>query len=181
MKQHGPWRIVDSREVYRDPWIDVRCDHVIRPDRQPGTHCVVALKAGVSVLALDDQRHVHLTEEFHYAVGRVGWEAVSGGIEAGESPEQCAARELREELGLDARRLTVWGVVDPFTTVVTSPTALFLAEDLHAVAKTPDPTEVIHTIRLPLAEAVEAALTGRITHAPTCVLLLRAALHFKLR
>ena len=32
MQQHGPWQIVQSQEVYRDPWIAVRKDDVIRPD-----------------------------------------------------------------------------------------------------------------------------------------------------
>jgi pilus assembly protein CpaE len=70
MQEHGPWQIVQSQEVYRDPWTVVRKDDVIRPDGQPGTHTVVTIKPGVCVLALDDEQHVYLTEEFHYGVGR---------------------------------------------------------------------------------------------------------------
>ena len=70
MQKHGPWQIVQSQEVYRDPWTAVRKDDVIRPDGQPGTHTVVTIKPGVCVLAMDDEHQVYLTEEFHYGVGR---------------------------------------------------------------------------------------------------------------
>ena len=92
---HGPWQIVESHEVYHDPWLNVRKDDVIRPDGQPGTHSVVNLKPGVCVLAIDDQNHAYLTEEFHYGIGRVTVEAVSGGIEPGEESLKTAKRELR--------------------------------------------------------------------------------------
>jgi len=98
MKQHGPWHIVESHEVYRDPWIAVRKDDVIRPDGKPGTHSVVTLKPGVTVLAIDEEVNVYLTEEFHYGVGRITIEAVSGGTEIDELPLDTAKRELQEEL-----------------------------------------------------------------------------------
>ena len=133
MKQHGPWQIVDSSEVYRDPWLSVRKDDVIRPDGKPGTHSVVDLKPGVTVLAVDDDGNVYLTEEFHYAVGRVTIEAVSGGIEVDESPLQTAQRELREELGIVTEEWIDLGVVDPFTSGVVSPTRIYLARGLQFV------------------------------------------------
>ncbi len=48
-QQHGPWQILSRREVYRDPWIEVVRDEVVRPDGAPGSHCIVRLKSGVSV------------------------------------------------------------------------------------------------------------------------------------
>ncbi len=173
MPQYGPWWIERSTEVYRDPWIAVRKDDVRRPDGQPGTHCIVSLKPGVSVLALDEQNRVHLTEEFHYATGRVGLEVVSGGIDPPESPLDCARRELREELGIEAARWTPLSVIDPFTSVVVSPTALFLAEDLKFGETSPDATEQIRHITMPIAEALERVKSGEITHGPSCVLILR--------
>ena len=46
-------------------------DDVIRPDGLPGSYSTVQIKPGVTVIAMDDRRNVHLTSEFHYAVGRV--------------------------------------------------------------------------------------------------------------
>src|SRR5258708_36828996 len=79
MQQHGPWQILRSHQIYKDAWLDVRKDDVIRPDGAAGTHGVVVLAPGVSVLALDQANRVYLTDEFHYAVGRRTLEVVSGG------------------------------------------------------------------------------------------------------
>ena len=176
MKQHGPWKIRASREVYKDPWIEVRKDEVIRPDGADGTHCVVSLKPGVSVLPLDGQGFVHLTEEFHYGIGRTTIETVSGGIEPGEDARSTAARELEEELGIRAGRWTDLGMVDPFTSIVVSPTGLFLARDLSFVDTAPEGTEQIRPVKVKLAEAVDWVISSKITHAPSCVLILKARL-----
>ena len=140
MQFHGPWKIVCSHEIYKDPWIDVRKDDVVRPDGQPGIHSVIRIKPGVTVLAMDDAGAVYLTEEFHYAVGRVTLEAVSGGIDADEDAPATARRELREELGIEAASWLDLGSVDPFTTNVASPTRLFLARTLTFVATAPEGT-----------------------------------------
>jgi ADP-ribose pyrophosphatase len=130
------------------------------------------MKPGVCVLARDEEGAVYLTEEFHYAVGRLSLEGVSGGIEPGEEPLATAQRELQEELGLAAATWTAFGVVDPFTTIIDSPTRLFLAEGLRFVDQAPEGTEQIRRVKLSLAQAVGKVIDGQITHSPTCVLLL---------
>lgn len=174
-RQHGPWTILTSTEVYRDPWISLVRDDVIRPDGKSGSYSVVTLKPGVTVIALDDQRRVHLTREFHYAVGRVTIEGASGGVDAGEDPSQAAARELEEELGIRASTWTDLGTVDPFTGSILSPTRLFLAQGLSFVQARPEGTEVIERVCMTLEEAVEAVMRSEITHAPSCEAILRTA------
>jgi ADP-ribose pyrophosphatase len=176
MIERGPWKIVETREIYRDPWIAVRVDDVVRPDGEPGIHSIIHLRPGVCVLALDAEGNVYLTEEFHYAVGRITIEGVSGGIESGETPLETARRELREELGIVAGKWTELGVVDPFTANVVSPTALFLAQELTFVQTAHEGTELIRCVRVLLEEALRMLSDGKITHAPTCVLLLRTCL-----
>jgi ADP-ribose pyrophosphatase len=176
MKQHGPWKIVTSQNVYRDPWITVQKDDVIRPDGKSGTYSVVNLKPGVCVLALDDKGFAYLTEEFHYGVGRNTIEAVSGGIEPGEEALVTAQRELREELGIEALEWHDVGIVDPFTANVVSPTRLYLARKLILGNHGQEGTEVIRCVKMPLTEAVQMVMDSRITHGPTCVLLLKTSL-----
>lgn len=176
MIPHGPWKIVRSTEVYRDPWLTLRKDDVIRPDGDDGTYIVAQLKPGVSVLALDDDEHVYLTEEFHYGVGRVTIEAVSGGVERGEDALETAKRELREEAGIEASEWTDLGIVDPFTANVVSPTRLYLARRLSHVGQDLEGTERIRVVKVPLNAAIRMVLESTITHGPTCVLILKVAL-----
>lgn len=173
MKRHGPWQIVDTKEVYRDPWFRVERDDVIRPDGGPGTYTVVHLKPGVCVLALDENQDVCLTEEFHYAVGRVTLEAVSGGIEPDEDPLGTAKRELQEELGITAEEWREMGVVDPFTASILSPARLYLARRLSFGPQSLEGTETIRLVKLPLEDAVRRVLESEITHGPTAVLILK--------
>ncbi len=180
-RHHGPWRIKSSRIAYQDPWVKVRRDEVIRPDGLDGSYATIGIKPGVCVIAVDAQGQVHLTEEFHYAVGRTTIEGVSGGIEAGDTALETAHRELAEELGITAERMIFLGTSDPFTASVNSPTALFVASGLSLGASRPESTELIHPVVMSLAEAVQAVVAGAITHAPTCVVLLRMALDERLQ
>lgn len=178
-RQYGPWRIHTSSEVYRDPWVRVIRDDVTRPDGHPGTYTVVHIKPGVSVLPIDDRGTVYLTDEFHYAVGRRTIEVVSGGIEEGETVESTAHRELLEEIGIQAGELIDLGSVDPFTASLLSPTRLFLARKLSFVTAQPEGTEVIRRVSFPFHEAVDMAIRGEITHAPSSVLIFRAHAWFE--
>ena len=173
---HGPWRVLSRRLAYSDPWLQTYADVVTRPDGAPGSYSFTTVKPGVTVVALDDQGVVHLTEEFHYAVGRTTLEAVSGGVEPGEEPLAAARRELQEEIGVTAARWTALGAVDPFTSNVASHTELYLAEELSHGSADPDGGELIERREFPLAEAVSMTFDGRISHAPSCVALLKAAL-----
>lgn len=174
MTPHGPWKIVERHAIYRDPWISLHKDDVIRPDGQPGTFSVVHLKPGVTVLAVDEQGTAYLTEEFHYGVGRVTIEAVSGGMEDGEDGLGTAQRELKEELGIEAEQWQDMGVCDPFTSSIVSPTRLYLARQLRLGKQALEGTELIRRIAMPLSEAVAMTMDGRISHAPSGLLILKA-------
>lgn len=181
-QHNGPYRVTGSRDVYRNPWIHVHEDAVIRPDGSEGIFGVVEMVPGASVLALSDDGDAFLAREYKYGVARETLEVVSGAIDAGESPLQAAQRELHEELGLTARDWLDLGVVDPFTTVVRSPNYLFLARGIEAEGDAvPDPGEVVRVVRLPFARALELVMAGEITHAASCVLILKAARQLGLR
>jgi len=175
----GPWLVEETVHRYKNNWLELNEDRVIRPDGTPGSFATVRMKPGVSVLAMDDDGSVYLTIEYKYAVERESIEVVSGGIDEGESTIAAARRELREELGLEAAEWTELGFVDPFTSAINSPAALFLARQISVFEATPEGTEVIKLLRLALSDAVQMVMDGRITHGPSCVLILKAALLLK--
>ena len=170
---YGPWTIQSRKVVYQDPWLKVTRDDVTRPDGNPGTYSLSHMKKGVCVLAIDQNGDCHLTEEFHYAVGKVTIECVSGGIDGEEDPLLTAKRELAEELGLSAEKWTDLGVVDPFTAIAFSPTRLWLAEGLNETPSNPDSSEIICHVIFPLSEVMKMVNNGLITHAPSVVTILK--------
>lgn len=173
-RAHGPWVIEERSTRYTSPFLDLQEDRVTKPDGTPGTYATVDLKAGVAVLPVSDKGDVHLTRQFRYAIGRDSVEVASGAMEEDEEPLLAAQRELREELGLTAERWTELGMFDMDTSIVRCPIRLFVAETLRTTSTDQDPTEDIRRMTVPFAEAVRMVLNGDITHAPSCVLILKA-------
>lgn len=174
MIKNGPWTIKDSEEKYKNPWIKVREDKVIRPDGKDGIFGIVEMVSGISVLPLDDDGFVYLTDEFHYAIGQDSTEVVSGAIDQNEKPIEAAKRELKEELGIEANDWVELGIVNPFTTVVKSPATLFLARKLKFSEANPEGTEKINIVKVKFDEAVRMVMESKITHAQSAVLILKA-------
>jgi ADP-ribose pyrophosphatase len=175
-EKHGPWTIVKANEVYSDPWMAVRMDNVLRPDGSPGTYSTVRIKPGVCVIPVSSDGTCYLTKEFHYAVGRDTIEGISGGIEVDETAELAAARELQEEVGLIADKWISLGTVDPLTAALSSPTRLFLALELRFTDASPEGTECIERVEMPFEKALAMVIASEISHAPTCVAILKANL-----
>ena len=174
-EKRGEWTVLDSAVHYRNPWITVREDRVIQPDGQEGGFGVVELIPGVSVLPVDDDGTVYLVRVYRYTIDRHSLEALAGGIEDSEDPQEAARRELREEAGIDATELIDLGMVDQLTEVVVSPGRLFLARGLSFNTPDREETEEIKRVAAPLEQAVEWAYDGTITHAASVVLILKAA------
>ncbi len=175
MQQNGPWRIKSSEVKYQNPWIHVREDKVIRPDGKDGIFGVVEMTSGVSVLPIDEDGTVYLTEEYRYGIKQRSVEAASGGIEKGETPLEAAKRELEEEVGVRAEEWIEMGLINPFTSIVVSPQTLYVAKKLTWTATNPEGTEQIRVIKTTFDEALQMVKDGKITHAATCLIILRAA------
>jgi ADP-ribose pyrophosphatase len=171
---HNPFKLLASAIVYKNPWISVREDKVVRPGGKEGIFGVIEMVAGSSVLPIDHEGNVLLVKEYKYAVGRVTIEVISGGIDKNETPLGAAKRELMEEIGTEAKEWIELGSVDPFTTVVSSPNYLFLARGLDHFEPKPDEGETIERLTVPFEKALEMVKQGEITHAASCVLILRA-------
>ena len=168
------WTITDSRIVYKNPWISVKEDKVVRPDGKDGIFGVVEMKPGVSVLPIDNEGNVYLTKEYHYAVERETIEAISGGIDNEEDNIEAAKRELKEETGIIASEFIDLGVVDPFTTVVVSPNYMYLAKGLEFSEANPEGTENIKIVKVSIQKAIQWVLESKITHGATTTLILKA-------
>jgi 8-oxo-dGDP phosphatase len=171
----NPWRTTGSAVVYANPWITVREDAVVRPDGSPGIYGVVGFRTvALGAVARYADGTTVLVGQYRYTLDAWSWEIPEGGGDPLLAPEQELARELEEETGLVAGRLTPLGEVHTSNSVTDERGLLFLAEDLTEGLPRPEPTEQLVRWRLPLDEAVAMAYDGRITDSMSVAGLLRA-------
>ncbi len=96
---------VSSEVVYEGSRINLRVDRMRMADGREATREVVDHPDAVVVLALRDDGLIAFVRQWRAPAERPLLELPAGRIDAGESPEEAARRELREEVGLDPRQI----------------------------------------------------------------------------
>lgn len=170
----NPFTLISTKKVYENPWISVREDSVTRPGGKQGIFGVMTMKNGCTVLAIDENKNIYITKEFHYAIKQESIELISGGIDENESPLDCAKRELEEEAGLMANEWINLGYIDPFTTVVNSRNYLYLAKKLRNGTARPDEGEIVNLDTIQYSKALEMVMNSEITHGASVAAILKA-------
>ena len=99
------WLIHGEAEVWGNRWLSVRRLDVQQPDGRRFDYHAVRLKDIAAAVVTRDE-HVLLMWRHRFLTDTWAWELPMGIIEAGESPEAAAARELVEETGWRADGLT---------------------------------------------------------------------------
>jgi 8-oxo-dGTP pyrophosphatase MutT (NUDIX family) len=174
----NPWRTSSSRVVFDNGRMRLLEDEVLQPDGEPGSYAYIEVPwPVVGIVPITDDRCVYLVRQWRYPWRRNSWEIPAGHGEANEEPLEAAQRELAEEVGLQAAS---W---DPLgqgfgSAAIAAHYHLYLARGLSATARKLAREGSEHDMiarPVPLQEAVEAAMDGRIVHAFTVVGLLRAA------
>lgn len=174
IEKRGKWTVHDRKQIYKNPWIEVVEDQVTRPDGKPGIYGTVHFFDGISVLPVDEQGFVYLEKIFRYALGNEGIETVTGRVDPGELPIESAKRELKEEVGIEAKEWIPLGTTDPFTDAVYHTAHLFIARGLTCGERNLGGDEIITVVKVPFAESVRMVMASEITHGQSCVLILKA-------
>ena len=170
-----PWERKSTRQVYQNQWISLREDLVELPNGRTTIYGVVTCSECVGVLPFLDPSTVLMVKQYRYVAKRVTWEMPTGGMHRGESREAAAQRELAEEIGYRAEKLTWLGTFHTSKSVVDETAHVFLGEGLVAVELPPDETEFIEVQPFPFKEVLQMVLRGEITDSMTVIAVLHAA------
>ena len=173
----NPWKTITTREVYRNKWIRVREDEVLRPDGHPGVYGVIEIRPSVGVVALDEHDRIALVGQWRYAVERYSWEIPRGGSYPGETDMLAAAqRELAEEVGVRAANWERLNAVDICNGVANDVQTLYLATGLTGTPRNLDPEEDIAVQWEPFDEAVQMVVDGRVSEVCSVAAVLQVAM-----
>lgn len=170
-----PWERLSSREVAEYEMFRVREDRSRSPkDGEAKTFHVAVSPGGVAVLAVTDDGRLVMVEQFRHGTRALSLELPSGVVDEGESPEEAARRELREETGYEGGEPRVLGCFELNPSwQKTTVHAVLVRGARRAGEKDEDEGEDIRVRLLPAAEVRRRALAGEIDAGATlCALAL---------
>lgn len=172
----NPWKTLAQSSAFRNPWLSLRKDDVLRPNGTKGEYSFLELNGYCGILPIDEAGAIYMVGQYRYPTNTYSWEIPIGGIEENEAPLTAAKRELQEELGITA------GVWEPIFSGVQGAAGYsnerfygFCARSLEFGDHRPDETEVLERARIPLSVAVDAVTTGEISELRTVALILAVA------
>jgi ADP-ribose pyrophosphatase len=163
------------KEIYKGRIVHLFLEDVTLPNGVALTLEMVRHPGASAVVALDDAGDVTLVRQYRHAVGGFLWEIPAGKLDGDEAPEVCAARELREEAGLQAGELRRLGAIYTAPGFCDEKIHLFLARGLTVVPQQLEEDEVLTVERVPLRRALEMIRSGEIQDAKSIAGLHHAA------
>jgi ADP-ribose pyrophosphatase len=171
MKLKNP---VSSENVYSGRVVTLSVDQVALPN---GKRCELEMirhPGAAAVVPVDTEGNAILVRQYRYATD--GWllEIPAGKLDPGEAPETCAIREVEEETGYRVGQLEPLGWIWTTPGFTDEKIWLFRGTSLVSGTQQLQGDELLEVVKLPLAEAVQAAADGRIQDGKSVCALLRA-------
>jgi ADP-ribose pyrophosphatase len=170
------WHFLGSTPLHHLGKLTLREDAWRLPTGTERRYPVLHVGLTVGVVPFVDAEHVLLIRQFRHLARAETWELPGGGGQAGEEPEAAAQRELREEGGYRAGRLTLLTRLLPSSAYLDETAYCYIGEELVADPLASDDDEFLERHVVPFREAVAMALDDRITESVSKVALLAAAL-----
>ena len=166
--------ILASKEVFQGRVFDVTTD-TIREGDITYERDVVHHPGSAVIIPVFDDGTVALVRQYRHPAVRYLLEVPAGTLNRGERPEEGAARELEEELGLVSTNLSK--LVEFFVSpgFCEEKMWVYLATELTETAQRLEDDEVIEVVRLPFPRALEMISDGEIEDAKTIIGLMLAA------
>lgn len=98
-------KTISSDRIYTGKTISLKVDTVEVPNRGYQKREIVEHNGAVGIVAITSNNKVVLVKQYRKAIEKELWEIPAGKIERGESPKECAIRELKEETGYSAENM----------------------------------------------------------------------------
>ena len=165
------YRLVDSALKHQGRVFDIRVDRVQLPNGVETELDIVVHNGAVTILAMESDGALWMVKQYRHPAARQILEVPAGAIDGDETPEACAQRELREEVGLGARSLERIGGFFLAPGYSTEYMHIFLATDLFPDRLPGDEDEILEVQKHPLDTVLALAVNGEILDSKTLAAL----------
>jgi 8-oxo-dGTP pyrophosphatase MutT (NUDIX family) len=173
-EEKNPWKILNERAVYDNPWISVTEFDVLNPKGGKGIYGKVHFKnQAIGIIPLDQDLNTYLVGQYRFTLNQYSWEIPEGGGPLGTDILESAKRELKEETGLVAEEWTKLMNFHLSNSVCDEHGGIFLARNLRQEESMPEDTEDLVVKKLPFEEAYQMVEKGIITDSLAVAAILK--------
>lgn len=168
-------KLLQRRRIFEGRVVDLSVDRIELPNGRTTELEVIRHPGAAAMVPLMGEDEVLLVRQYRWATQ--GWllEVPAGKLDSGEAPEECAARELEEEVGQRAAELIELGWIWTTPGFTDEKIWLYLARGLEPGGQDLQSDEVLTVETVPFREAIAKVHRGEICDSKSVCALLRAA------
>ena len=165
-------KTVKKNLIYDGRILQLYNDEILTPGGKTAYREYVNHHGGASILAIDDDNNIYLVEQYRYAYKQLLLEIPAGKLEKDEDALVCATRELKEEIGAEAKEIKKLALVYPTPGYTNEPLHSFVATGLTFGDTNWDDDEYLNIKKVPFDKALEMVKSGEIKDGKSVVAIL---------
>ena len=167
-------KTIQTETVHKGTFLTLKREEVLLPNGNTSTREWVKHPGAVCCIPILPDGKIGLIKQYRHAVKKQMIEIPAGKLDQNEIPEKCALRELEEEIGYKANKLTLLANIHPAVGFTDERMWLYLAENLVRTKQSLDVDEFLEPIPTKLDNAVRMVWNGQISDAKTIIGILWA-------
>ena len=167
-------KLYKKNKIYKGRAIDFCVDEIILPDGNKAKREYIDHPGAVAIVPFVNKKDIVLVRQYRYPVDKITYEIPAGKLDKNkkESLIACARRELKEETGYSAKKITKLLSFFPSSSFSNEELYIYLAQDLVPGKTHPDEDEFVEKIIVPFKQAIDMIKAGKIKDAKTVIALL---------
>lgn len=167
-------KLVRREEIFGGTVLHVVRDTVLLPNGKEAIREISLHNGAVAIIPVLPNGKILMERQYRYAHGRVFLEIPAGKLDyVGEDPEEAAKRELREETGALAGKITFLGQIDTAPALISEKIQLYLAEELTFGERELDEDEFLALEEISIDDLVDMVMSGEIKDSKTQIAILK--------
>ena len=155
------------RSVFKGKLLKVFVKKVRLPNGYTATFEMITHPGAALIVPILNKDKIIMLRQLRPVIKSYIYELPAGTLDKGESPKDCAKREIIEETGYSAGKLTYLGVIHPVPGYSTEKITIFRADGLRKCARLAEKDEIIETKVFTRSQIKRLFKKGRITDAKT--------------
>ncbi|MDK4102987.1 NUDIX hydrolase [Staphylococcus pseudintermedius] len=175
---HFEEKTISKESIYKGKIIEVEKHKVSLPNNETAYREVVKHSGAVAICALTPDQQVILVKQYRKALEQELLEIPAGKLEPGEDRESAAMRELEEETGYKAKKLTLIGEVYGTPGFSNEKISVYFADNLVEGKVNLDEDEFVEKVRYSLDDVKKAVEARTIEDAKTFIAFQHLLLHY---